>query len=181
VAWSNPTLDMTLEGRPVNARALQVYEEERGAERSERVMALARTHALFFFFRSDCPYCHAFAPVLERFAREHGLQVMPVSLDGGGIAPFDAFRTDNGIARTLGVERVPAVFLAEPGSRTVQPVGFGVLSEEQLLQRIVALSEPPTAQGTTALTLPASAAAQPGTALSEPSAPSTPITLESLR
>jgi conjugal transfer pilus assembly protein TraF len=142
VAWTTPSLDMTLEGRPVNARAIDIYDRDTRSQRSTRVAALAPTHALFFFFRSDCPYCHAFAPVLERFARQHGLSVMPVSLDGGGIEPFSTHRVDNGIARTLNVQRVPAVYLAEPAAQRVTPVGFGVLSEEQLLERISTLSDP---------------------------------------
>ena len=65
VAWSTPDLDMTLQGRPVNARGIEVFDREQAQTRNQSLAALARTHVLFFFFRSDCPYCHAFAPTLE--------------------------------------------------------------------------------------------------------------------
>ena len=67
VAWSTPELDMTLQGRPVNAQAIEVFDREQSQSRNQSLASLAGTHVLFFFFRSDCPYCHAFAPTLEAF------------------------------------------------------------------------------------------------------------------
>jgi conjugal transfer pilus assembly protein TraF len=37
---------------------------------------------------------------------------------------------------------VPAVFLAQPFTGKITPIGFGVLSESQLLERIAAVSGP---------------------------------------
>jgi conjugal transfer pilus assembly protein TraF len=142
VAWSTPSLDMSLEGRPLNAQAIQVYDREMSADRQKSVATLGKTHVLFFFFRSDCPYCHAFAPTLEAFQARHGIQVVPISVDGGGLPNFPSFRRDNGIAKTLQVTQVPAVFLAEPFSGKISPLGYGVLSESQLLERIATVASP---------------------------------------
>lgn len=142
VAWSTPDLDMTLQGRPVNARAIEVFDREQAQNRNQSLASLSRTHVLFFFFRSDCPYCHAFAPTLEAFQARHGIQIVPISVDGGGLPNFPQFRRDNGISRTLQVTQVPAVFLAEPFSGTITPIGFGVLSESQLIERIATVTAP---------------------------------------
>lgn len=142
VAWSTPELDMTLEGRPVHSQAIQVYDREQTMRRHQSVEALSKTHVLFFFFRSDCPYCHAFAPVLEAFQARHGIQIVPISMDGGAIPGIPRFRRDNGIAQTLQVTQVPAVYLAEPFTGRITPLGFGVLSESQLLERIATVSAP---------------------------------------
>jgi conjugal transfer pilus assembly protein TraF len=142
VAWATPDLDMTLKGRPVNAQALEVFDRDQLASRGATVAALGKTHVLFFFFRSDCPYCHAFAPTLEAFQERYGIQVVPISLDGGGLPGFPTVRRDNGISRTLQVRQVPAVFLAEPFTGKITPIGFGVLSESQLLERIATVSAP---------------------------------------
>jgi conjugal transfer pilus assembly protein TraF len=147
IAWATPELDPTLQGRPVNAKALEVFEQVQGAERARSVADLAKDHVLLFFFRSDCPYCHAFAPTLEAFQARHGLQVVAISLDGGPMpgGPMPGFpdaRTDNGIATALKVSQVPAVFLAQPSSGRITPIGFGVLSESQLLERIAIASSP---------------------------------------
>lgn len=142
VAWSTPELDMSLQGRPVNARAIEVFDREQTQTRSQSVSALAADHVLFFFFRSDCPYCHAFAPTLEAFQARYGIQVVPISVDGGGLPNFPQFRRDNGISRTLQVTQVPAVYLAEPFTGKITPIGFGVLSEAQLIERITTVSAP---------------------------------------
>ncbi len=142
VAWSTPELDMTLQGRPVNARGIEVFDREQDRARSQSLAALARTHVLFFFFRSDCPYCHALAPTLEALQARHGIRIVPISIDGGGLPTVPQFRRDNGIARTLQVTQVPAVYLAEPFTGRITPVGFGVLSEAQLIERIATIATP---------------------------------------
>ena len=55
---------------------------------------------------------------------------------------FPNARPDNGIATTLKVTQVPAVFLAQPFTGKITPIGFGVLSESQLLERIAVVSGP---------------------------------------
>lgn len=142
IAWSTPELDPTLQGRPVNAKALEVYEQQQLTDRSRTMATLGRDHVLLFFFRSDCPYCHAFAPTLEAFQSRHGLQVVAVSLDGGPMPGFPATRRDNGIASALKVTQVPAVYLAQPYNGTITPIGFGLLSESQLLERIATVASP---------------------------------------
>lgn len=140
VAWATPELDLAHQGRPVNTQALEVYEQQQTAARNDTVSTLGRDHVLFFFFRSDCPYCHRMGPMLEFFSRRHGIQIVPVSLDGGGLPSFPEFRRDNGIANTLQVSQVPALFLAQPFTGVIKPVGYGVLSESDLLERIEAVS-----------------------------------------
>lgn len=142
VAWANPEFDPTLQGRPVNANALGVWEQSQLETRSHNVSTLGRDHVLFFFFRADCPYCHAFAPTLQAFQAKHGIQVVPISLDGGQIPGFGNPRQDNGIAKTLKVSNVPAIFLAQPYTGKIMPIGFGVLSESQMLERISAVAKP---------------------------------------
>lgn len=136
IAWSTPDLDPTLQGRPVNAKAIEVFDQLQMSQRSQSISALGRDHVLFFFFRGDCPYCHAFAPTLLALEARHGIQVVAISIDGGAMPGFADARRDNGIATTLKVNQVPAVFLAQPFTGRITPIGFGVLSEAQLVERI---------------------------------------------
>lgn len=142
VAWTTPELDPTLQGRPVNAKAIEVYEQQQSADRSRSISELGRDHVLIFFFRSDCPYCHAFAPTLAAFQTRRGIKVEAVSVDGGPMPGFEGARRDNGIATALRVTQVPAVYLAQPFTGRITPIGFGVLSESQLLERIAVVSAP---------------------------------------
>lgn len=142
VAWTTPELDPSLQGRPVNAKALEVFEAQQMGDRSRSIAELGRDHVLLFFFRGDCPYCHAFAPTLEAFQGRHGIRVEAVSLDGGALPGFTSARRDNGAATALRVAQVPAVYLAQPFTGRIVPIGFGVLSESQLLERISAAAAP---------------------------------------
>ena len=142
VIWATPELDPTVTGRPVNAKALEVFDREQTLSRTNTVGQLARTHVLFFFFRSDCPYCHQFAPLLKDFEAKFGLHIVPISVDGPGLPAFPSPRVDNGIAHTLDVRQVPALFLAEPRGGKITPIGYGVLSESELLERIQVVTQP---------------------------------------
>ena len=147
IAWATPELDPSLQGRPVNAKALEVFDQVQMARRSESISALGRDHALFFFFRGDCPFCHAFAPTLVAFEARHGIRVVAISVDGGSMPGFPEARRDNGIATTLQVAQVPAVYLAQPFSGKITPIGFGVLSEAQLVERIAIVAAAPDGPG----------------------------------
>ena len=119
--WATPEFDFTLE-RPVNASALEVYDRERQAAQMRTAEQLARTHVLFYLFRSDCPYCQRFAPLLKSFEQKFGLPVFAISLDGGTLPEFPRARVDNGIAATLNITQVPALFLASPRTNIITPL-----------------------------------------------------------
>jgi conjugal transfer pilus assembly protein TraF len=77
---------------------------------------------------------------LAAFQARHCVKIVDISVDGGPMPGFPDARRDNGIARTLNVTQVPAVFLAQPFTGKITPIGFGVLSESQLLERISIVS-----------------------------------------
>ena len=141
LVWTTPELDYSLSGRPTNSFAIDSFDADLLGKQTSAIRALAKTHGLFFFFRSDCPYCHKFAPVLKRFEADYGLTVYPVSLDGGGLPDYPSATTDNGIAAKLEVRVVPAVFLAVPGQREITPIGYGVMAESELAERIYTITQ----------------------------------------
>lgn len=141
LVWKTPELDYSLAGRPTNSFAIDVFDGQLRDQQAKTIRALAKTHGLFFFFRSDCPYCHKFAPVLKRFEQEFGLTVFAVSLDGGGLPEYPTPLTDNGMATNLKVSVVPAIFLAVPGTREITPIGYGVMAETDIVERIHAITQ----------------------------------------
>ena len=141
VIWKTPELDYSLKGRPTNSFAIDVYDGQMRTKQYDAIRALAKTHGLFFFFRSDCPYCHKFAPVLKRFEQEYGLSVFAVSLDGGSLPDYPGALSDNGMAANLNVSVVPALFLAVPGSREITPIGYGLMAPTELAERIYAITQ----------------------------------------
>ncbi len=140
LVWREPSLDYASEGRPTNTVAIAAFDERQSERDTAAVRQLATTHGLVFVFRSDCPFCHRFAPILKRFAQQYGLAVLAVSLDGGTLFEYPDARPDNGIAARLNARAVPALYLTQPSRREFRPVGFGMMSDTDLLERIAALA-----------------------------------------
>lgn len=141
LVWTVPELDYGQSGRPTNSMAIGAFDEQQQIRQAQVVRNLASTHGLLFIFRSDCPYCHRFAPILKRFEQEFGMTVFPVSLDGRGLPEYPNPQTDNGIATRLNASVVPALYLTAPSKRQIRPVGFGVMALTDLLERIAALAQ----------------------------------------
>jgi len=141
LVWTVPELDYGLTGRPTNSMAIGVFDGEQRQRQAQAVRSLAATHGLLFIFRSDCPYCHRFAPILKRFEQEFGMTVFAVSLDGRGLPEFPNPQLDNGIAARVNASTVPALYLTEPTKREIRPVGFGLMAMTDLVERIAALAE----------------------------------------
>jgi conjugal transfer pilus assembly protein TraF len=140
LVWSEPDLDYALSGRPTNAMAINVFDDQQRDRDAQTVRGLASTHGLIFVFRSDCPFCHRFAPILKRFEQEFGMTVLAVSMDGGTLPEYPDARADNGIATRLNARSVPALYLTQPSKREIRSIGFGLMSDSELLERIATLS-----------------------------------------
>lgn len=138
--WTTPELDYSLRSRPTNAIALAAYDQQRDGKKAAASDQLAKTHGMFFFFRGNCTYCHQLAPILKMYERQYGVEVFPVSLDGGRMAEFPNAQRDNGMSQNLNVSTVPAVFLADKRSGRLQPVGYGVMSLDELVNRVYVLT-----------------------------------------
>ena len=58
LVWTVPDLDYGLSGRPTNAMAINVFDEQQRERQAQTIKSLATTHGLIFVFRGDCPHCH---------------------------------------------------------------------------------------------------------------------------
>ena len=118
-------------GTPVHRKIMQ---EQKEKELHQKLRRLAKETGLFFIFREDCKFCHAFAPVVKEFSREYGFEVKAVSGDGGVLKEFPDAVPDNGMIDKINVKRVyPALFLAHPPTGNVIPVAWGMTTPDQLL------------------------------------------------
>lgn len=140
VVWQNPELDYSLK-RPTNNTAIKTYDVQREVNEEQHLKALAKEHGLIFFFRSDCPYCHAMAPVLKNLSEKYGIEVLPVSVDGGGLLPeYPKFTDGRRQAAAWGVERVPALFIGSKNTGDHAPIGFGQMALTEIINRIFVLT-----------------------------------------
>ncbi len=145
VVWTHPELDYSLR-RPTMQLAAQTWQDERRQQQDQAVAAVAKTHGLFFFFKSTCPYCHRLAPILRQLSARYGLEILPISMDGGGLPEYPSPRMDNGLATQLGIRSVPALYLVDPAKRDIMPIGFGLLSLNEIVNRIHVLTSTRTGE-----------------------------------
>lgn len=139
VVWQNPELDYSLR-RPVNNSAIKTFDERRGGDEEKHLKQLAKEHGLIFFFKSDCPYCHAMAPVLKMLNEKYGIEVLAVSIDGAGLPDFPRFTDGRKNAASWGIERVPALFIGSKKTGERAPVGFGQMAYTEIVDRIFVLT-----------------------------------------
>lgn len=147
VVWSTPALDQSLI-RPHSQAGLKAWTAARTKSRIKALTEIARTQGLLFVFDSDCPYCIEMAPYVKRFANSYGFTVIPISLDGGSLPGFPEARYAPMMRSRLDVPVTPAIFLADPSNRKVQPIAYGVVSISELETRIVRLFTLPAGQMT---------------------------------
>ncbi len=139
--WASPDLDYTLK-RPVGALAKQVWSDERRRERDRALARLGERYGLIYLGHAGCSGCKVFGPLLRAFATRHGLDVLAVSLTGEALEGWPEAVADNGRAARLGLgdAPVPALALFDTKTQRVQPVGFGVMAEDEMAERIFALT-----------------------------------------
>ena len=140
--WATPDLDYTLT-RPVGALAKQLWSDARRDERDAALSDLSERYGLIYLGHPACSECRVFGPLLRAFALRHGLDVLAVSMTGEALEGWPEAVPDNGRAAALGLDGAPtpAVVLFDAETRQVLPVGFGVLAEDQLAERIFVLTQ----------------------------------------
>lgn len=137
VIYTTPELDESIKS-PVNQSSIHVYHSLQQAEREQLIRNLAQEYGLFFFFKSSCKFCEAFAPTVKRFSDKYGFKVMAIAMDGGQLEGFTIL-PDNGMATKLGVTVAPAVIALNVRTRRLIPIAYGMISEADMETRIEAL------------------------------------------
>ena len=120
--------------RPISHVAKIERQSGISAERERILKSLStRGIGIWYFFRSDCPYCHRQNAVLVALTRLYGIEVLPISLDHGAMnsPEFPSFVLDEGQGARLNVTGTPTLFLnnTETGEIARLTVGFRALNE----------------------------------------------------
>ena len=139
--WQNPDLDYTLQ-RPVSTVGKRAWLDNRKADRDAVVTNLGQRYGLFYFFAQSCGACELFSPILRSVADSHRMAVMAVSMDGGPSRDFPDYVVDSGQRARMGIpgNETPALVLFDTASRRTIPVGYGILSADEIMDRIFALT-----------------------------------------
>lgn len=146
VVWQTPDLDYSTRN-PSNNTAIRLKAEDREKGVDQAMLRLAREHGLLFFFRSDCPYCHAMAPNLKLMQERYGFEVLYVSMDGRPLPGLSSWIVNRGQYEKLMLRhqqtdaRVPALFIASKRTGETAPLGVGTLAFTDITERIFVLTQ----------------------------------------
>ena len=132
---THPELNYSLD-HPTNQVGIQIYQEEESKKKDTAIQVFKKQYGLFFFYKSTCPYCKRFAPILASFALRYGLAIIPITLDGIPLPEFPNTRNDTGQASKFHVSMTPALFAVNPYTQKAFPVAYGLTSETELRDNI---------------------------------------------
>lgn len=140
--WQNPDLDYTLE-RPINSLGKQTWMTDRKAAKSSTMQGLSQRYGVFYFYSSNCSACRVFSPIVRSISDQYGLEVLAVSMDGGGNEAFPRFAVNTGQYQRMGLtgNQVPALVLFDTQTKQPIPIGYGLMAADEVMDRIFTLTQ----------------------------------------
>jgi len=136
--YLNPNVDAT-QNAPIFPQANRIYLAEQNKKKTQKIKQLSQEYGLFFFFKKQCPYCEAFAPIVKSFSEKYNWEVLAISEFGEKLPMFERNLQDNGLAETWGVSSYPSLFAVNPKTGHVIPIANGMISVQEMEERIMAI------------------------------------------
>lgn len=138
VTNNNPLLDEN-NNYPVSSVGAALARDRAEEAKVSVISSLSGRVGIWFFFRSDCPYCHASLPVLQMLAAQTGIRILPISLDGPNLegSVFTDYVIDNGQGTELNVTQTPTFYLVDTKDRRKVLLGEGYMALPIMLDRII--------------------------------------------
>jgi conjugal transfer pilus assembly protein TraF len=143
VIWQNPSLDYS-QRFPTSDIAKTAQRDQLRMKKQQIFSQLAADGwGLFFFFSSDCPYCHKQAPVLQFVKQDTGLPILPITMNGESFQAADALgnvMVNQGQAAMMGVTIWPSLVLGNVNTKQLVFISSGIQSAEEIENRIYVLT-----------------------------------------
>ncbi|MXO72094.1 conjugal transfer protein TraF [Alteraurantiacibacter buctensis] len=139
--WQDPELDYTLQ-RPVSTLGKRQWQDSRTAERNAAMAQLSERYGLFYFFAQSCGACEVMSPIVQSVASTWHIAVRAISTDGGPSRHFPNYTVETNQRSRMGLEPkvTPAVVLWDAETGRPIPIGYGVMSADELQDRIYLLT-----------------------------------------
>lgn len=122
---------------PISVAGRNMLEQSAQTNINATLNGIAQKTGIWFFFRSDCGFCHSQAKILKALQTAHNFKILPVSLDGMPLGDeFPDYKVDSGQAAKMNITVTPTIVMATPPNKTVL-LGEGFLPLDELKIRIV--------------------------------------------
>lgn len=94
---------------------------------------------IYYFYRSEDIFSQQQADLVHLLRKDHGFTIYPISMDGTPPPEIlgEKFSVDEGQAEALGIKIVPATYLFNPSTSSVELVSQGMQSLSELKERIL--------------------------------------------
>lgn len=121
--------------------ALKEPAQTKLAPQSPLLKDLSENYYFAFIYRSSCPHCRQFAPILQDFAQTFHIGIDAYSIDGGTLDGIKGKPLSPDLFQTFYLSggykpMVPALFLVNRDTLQTYAVLFGETSPYQLARRI---------------------------------------------
>lgn len=134
----NPVLD---ERRGMGGSSAERMLSRTAADEARRVVlkGLSQKIGIWYFFRSDCPFCMRQDPSLLRLTNETGIQILPISTDGPPLASgsFPEYVVDGGQAAQLGIQKTPTLVVSHPDTGDLSILFDGLAMLDEIEKRLI--------------------------------------------
>lgn len=139
--WQHPDLDYTLQ-RPVDTLGKTAWLAQRKTDQETVMAGLGQRYGLFLFYSASCGACAVFSPIVRSLADKYAISVLAVSMDGGPNPAFPRFVVNHGQYEKMGLAggQVPALVLFDTWLKKPIPIGYGVMAEDEVMNRIFLLT-----------------------------------------
>lgn len=135
-AFANPAL------AELNALIAKKSQHEQQQQKVQStIRELQEQYYFIFIYRSTCPHCHQFAPVVKDFSDTFHIPLRAYSLDGQPLVGLSAELLTPALFKTLYVSggykpSVPALYLVHKDTDEAYAVLFGEAQPVELAQRV---------------------------------------------
>lgn len=146
VLFETPSLDSNVR-KPMTQMGTTILQDQKNAVERAALQRAAREAGFLFVYEDPqhCRICLAQAQILTAMREAHGIEILAVSSDGSAIEGFPEAVVDQGQLAALGLTDHPRPLIAivEMSSSEVQLIGGGLLTEDQILNRVYVVREVP--------------------------------------
>ena len=99
-------------------------------------------YGLFYFFAQSCAACEVMSPIVKSVSQRWKLTIRAISTDGGPSRHFPDYRVETGQRGRMGLKPkiTPALVLWDAAANRAIPIGYGILSADELQERIYLLT-----------------------------------------
>lgn len=149
IIFKTPALDANI-NYPITSLGTNIYQDQMREAQESALITAAQNNGLLFVFEGPqtCGVCVPAAQIVANLRDEFNIDVLAVSADGITYPQFPDAVEDAGQLAALELTEFPKPILAlvDPKSGAVDIIGSGLITKDQILERVRIITEIPVGE-----------------------------------